>query len=86
MTTKTPSRIPPSLEQISISKLFQIWQDLANEATGHDTEWDYPIFLDRIAQELKTTKHRLIQQLAQHPIPSLELLAKDNALTFRYPV
>ena len=94
MTTITPSKtpitipssIPASIVQIPLQKLFQIWQDLANEVTGHDTEWDYPISLDRIAQESAIPKHRLMQQLIQNSSPALELLPEVNSLTFHYPV
>ena len=82
----TQSKIPTTFTRISMQQLFQIWQDLAHEATGHDTEWDYPIALERIAQKLRSTKYHLIQHLTQYHSPALELLSHNTALTFHYPV
>lgn len=43
--------------------LFNTWQDLAAEATGHDTEWGYPIKVDRLSQVLQIPERTLIALL-----------------------
>lgn len=85
-SVEIPSKVPSSLAQLSLQQVFHTWQDLANEATGHDTEWGYPIALDRIAQKLNITERRLFQQLIQQSPSCIELLWPHAALTFHYPI
>lgn len=74
------------LVSISIQRLFAVWQDLSAEATGHDTEWSYPISLAYIAQALGIHEYSLIGQLCQLERSELELILDTAALTFHAPV
>lgn len=67
-----------------VQQLFNVWQDLAAEATGHDTEWSYPISIDRLAQALHITPRILIVLLANLMQPELEV-GLNGTLTFHQP-
>lgn len=79
------TQVSSASRRIFIQRLFQVWQDLAHEATGHDTEWDYPVPLAQVGQALGI-KEDFVLQLAQQETPELELLPRAAALTFHYPV
>jgi hypothetical protein len=64
---------------------FNIWQDLAREATGHDTEWGYPISIKSIADAFHISPKVLAVLLANLTQPELELCLTETALTFHYP-
>jgi hypothetical protein len=65
--------------------LFDAWQDLALEATGHDTEWGYPIAIDRLTQVLQIPEEVLTVLLTKLTQPELELCSDNTAMTFHYP-
>ncbi|MBD3886803.1 hypothetical protein IFO70_34770 [Phormidium tenue FACHB-886] len=67
-----------------VQQLFNVWQDLAAEATGRDTEWSYPILVDRLAQALHLTPKILVVLLANLTQPELEVGLNDT-LTFHQP-
>jgi hypothetical protein len=67
-----------------IQQLFNVWQDLAAEATGHDTEWSYAISIDRLAQALHLTPKILVVLLANLAQPELEV-GLNGTLTFHQP-
>lgn len=77
---------PLEIQEVSIQRLFEVWQDLAYETTGCNTEWGHPILLDDIVQALGITNHGLLQQLAQQKMLELELISGDSAMTFHNPV
>jgi hypothetical protein len=68
-----------------ILAMFNAWQDLAAEATGHDTEWGYPIAIDCLAQALHISRETLIVLLVRLTQPELELCSNNTAIAFHYP-
>lgn len=68
-----------------IQATFNVWQDLAGEATGHDTEWGYPIATQSIAEAFHIPPNMLMVLLANLKQPELELCLTKTALTFHSP-
>lgn len=68
-----------------IQQTFSVWQDLAADATGHDTEWGYPISIECLAQALHILPEVLTVLLANLTQPELELCLAETALTFHHP-
>ncbi|MBD1913204.1 MULTISPECIES: hypothetical protein [unclassified Leptolyngbya] len=66
--------------------MFDAWQDLAAEATGHDTEWGYPIRIDCLAQVLQIPESTLTILLTKLTQPELEWCSNNTAITFHYPL
>lgn len=68
-----------------LQKMFNVWQDLAEEETGHDTEWGYPISIKRIARAFHISPKVLAVLLANLTQPELELCLARTALMFHFP-
>lgn len=68
-----------------IQSTFNVWQDLAAAATGHDTEWGYSISVESVAGALHIFPKLLTVLLANFTQPALELCLNRTALTFHYP-
>jgi hypothetical protein len=74
--------IDPKLDQkIALDfdkKLFDTWQELANEQVG-DNFWSYPIAFEDIAEAMGISVTRFVQLVAPIQLPNLQLIQGRGA-------